>query len=229
MPFWLYPFFLCSRKLLGPSHINEVCSSAATSNKSGEYRIAMPSAIPFTGFCNMSADGGQWLVIQRRMDGSENFNRRYQDYADGFGNRNGEFWLGLRTLHQLTKSDEYELRIDIGDWLGNNYYATYSTFQVGPAFLGYNLSVNGYSGNAGDSLSYHSGERFSAFDVDQDSWSGNCATSYRGAFWYKACQYANVNGEYKQRGTVDPQGVSWYNKNNNFYSWMFAEMKIRKK
>jgi len=40
-------------------------------------------------------------VIQRRKDGSENFNRPWADYEKGFGNLNGEFWYGLKALQKL--------------------------------------------------------------------------------------------------------------------------------
>ena len=33
-------------------------------------------------------------IFQRRQDGSENFYRDWHNYTNGFGNVDGEFWLG---------------------------------------------------------------------------------------------------------------------------------------
>jgi hypothetical protein len=33
-------------------------------------------------------------VLVNRLDGSVDFNRRWTDYENGFGNMSGEYWLG---------------------------------------------------------------------------------------------------------------------------------------
>jgi hypothetical protein len=53
-------------------------------------------------------------------------------------------------------------------------------FKIKSEQEGYQLEVGGYHGNAGDSLSYHNGKKFSTYDVDNDEapiqfWNGNCA------------------------------------------------------
>ncbi|XP_043763738.1 tenascin-X isoform X12 [Cervus elaphus] len=179
---------------------------------------------PLNVFCDMETDGGGWLVFQRRMDGKTDFWRDWEDYAHGFGNISGEFWLGNEALHSLTKAGDYSLRVDLraGD---EAVFAQYDSFQVDSADEYYRLHLEGYHGTAGDSMSYHSGSVFSARDRDPNNLLISCAVSYRGAWWYRNCHYANLNGLYGS--TVDHQGVSWYYWKGFDFSVPFTEMKLR--
>ena len=65
--------------------------------------------------CDMETDGGGWLVIQKRINGSVDFYRNWTDYVYGFGDLEGEFWYGLENIHCLTTREDVELRIEVGN------------------------------------------------------------------------------------------------------------------
>ena len=46
-----------------------------------------------------------WTIIQRRVNGDVSFNRPWDEYAAGFGDVDGSFWLGLELLHTITSSE----------------------------------------------------------------------------------------------------------------------------
>ncbi|KAJ8384660.1 hypothetical protein AAFF_G00199920 [Aldrovandia affinis] len=123
------------------------------SQPSDVYRIYPAGSLsPVYVFCDMDTDGGKWTVIQRRMDGTVNFYRGWDQYKSGFGNIPGEYWLGLETLHLLTLRKRYELRVDMEDFEGREVHAEYSSFfSVGPERKWYMLHVSGFiDGGAGE-------------------------------------------------------------------------------
>lgn len=182
-------------------------------------------------YCDMDSEGGRWTVIQRRMDGTVNFYRPWNYYKMGFGNATGEYWLGLDIIHILTYKQKYELLVDMEDFEGNKASARYSSFKVDSECDGYVLHVSDFiNGGAGDSLTYHNGQKFSTFDKDQDPYSGNCAKKFLGAFWYNQCHFVNVNGVYRWGAddTLYAVGVEWYHwKGGHNYSLKAISMKIR--
>ncbi|PIK41518.1 fibrinogen-like protein A [Apostichopus japonicus] len=88
-------------------------------------------------------------MIQRRLDGSVNFDKLWTDYKNGFGFLNTEFWLGNEKLAYLTAQKNYKLRIDFRNKQGDPYYASYDHFRVGDSGNYYNLLLGVYSGNSG--------------------------------------------------------------------------------
>ncbi|XP_061332945.1 tenascin isoform X4 [Pezoporus flaviventris] len=204
------------------------CSQALLNGEttSGLYTIYLngDKAQPLQVFCDMGEDGGGWIVFLRRQNGKEDFYRNWKTYVAGFGDPKDEFWIGLENLHKITSQGQYELRVDLQD-KGETAYAVYDRFSVGDSKTRYRLRVDGYSGTAGDSMTYHNGRSFSTFDKDNDSAITNCALSYKGAFWYKNCHRVNLMGRYGDNS--HSQGVNWFHWKGHEYSIQFAEMKLR--
>jgi len=96
---------------------------------SGVYTIDPDGSGAFDVFCDQTTAGGGWTVFQKRLDGSVDFYRGWADYKNGFGNLNGEFWLGLDKIHRLTKTKK-RLRVDLEDTTGKTAYAKYDMFEV---------------------------------------------------------------------------------------------------
>ncbi|NXG24648.1 TENA protein, partial [Grallaria varia] len=204
------------------------CSQALLNGEStsGLYTIYLngDKAQPLQVFCDMGEDGGGWIVFLRRQNGKEDFYKNWKTYVAGFGDPMDEFWIGLENLHKITSQGQYELRVDLRD-KGDTAHAVYDRFSVGDAKSRYRLRVDGYSGTAGDSMTYHNGRSFSTFDKDNDSAITNCALSYKGAFWYKNCHRVNLMGRYGDNS--HSQGVNWFHWKGHEYSIQFAEMKLR--
>ena len=178
------------------------------SSSDGVYEITVNEQ-KFDVFCDMTTDGGGWTVFQRRVNGNTDFYRPWNDYKNGFGDLNNNFWLGNDKINLLSQGGK-ELKILM--YLNNvEYFAKYQNFTVADANDNYRLSFTGFSGNNGDGLATHNGAQFSTFDDDNDNISGtNCASSYRGGWWYNRCHNSNLNGVY---GSNSWSGNVWWSDN----------------
>ncbi|CAL8318557.1 unnamed protein product [Lota lota] len=196
--------------------------------KNGVYRVT-PEARngTFEVFCDMESYGSGWTVIQQRVNGSVSFNRTWLEYKKGFGNLRGEFWLGNDHIHLLTKAKDMVLRVELEDFEGVREYAKYDQFYVANEFLRYRLSVSGYSGTAGNALSFnkhfnHDQKFFTTPDRDNDMYpSGNCGAYYSSGWWFDACMSANLNGKYyHKRYKGVRNGIfwgTWHNISSEYY------------
>ncbi|XP_013804917.1 fibrinogen-like protein 1 isoform X2 [Apteryx mantelli] len=187
--------------------------------------------------------GGGWTVFQRRSDGSQNFDRVWADYEEGFGNfvlANGEYWLGNKNLYYLTSQGNYTLRIDLTDFEGERRFAQYTRFRVAGEEHSYEMSCGEYSGTAGDSLTGgfhpevkwwadHRGMKFSTRDRDNDNYEGNCAEEEKAGWWFNRCHSANLNGLYYKGPytAITDNGVVWYSWHGWWYSLKSVVMKVR--
>ena len=177
-------------------------------------------------YCDTSNGGGGWLVVQRRQDGSVDFNRGWGEYEDGFGKLTGEFWYGLRALHCLTGQGGWEMRMDIKLANGTNIFLQYEQFKVASAKDKYKLTVG--QGTTTDPMAYHNGMYFTTRDSDNDAHGNiNCAlldgpTKPSGGWWHKDCWHVNLNDYYNHNNYEIYLNNEWIRKPPTF-----TEIKIR--
>ncbi|XP_028415478.1 ryncolin-1-like [Dendronephthya gigantea] len=111
------------------------------------------------------------------------------------------------------------------DFNGAERYAKYGTFSVADESDKYRLNIGSYSGNEVDSLAYHNQMQFTTKDSDNDADGNNCATRYKGAWWYKHCYRSNLNGLYLGAGQTGSSGIIWGSL--HYIPEKETEMKIR--
>ncbi|XP_034098911.2 fibrinogen C domain-containing protein 1-like [Drosophila albomicans] len=178
---------------------------------------------------NFPGAGTGWTVIQRRKDGTINFNRTWSEYKEGFGDLRGEFFIGLDKLHLLTQSQPHELYISLGDFSNETRYARYNNFVIGSETEDYRIKDLGtYSGDAGDSLADHK-YRFST--PDKDFTYDKCPPYFSSGWWFSniGCYSCNLNGKYIQEDIgEETDGIEWreWKKNRPL---KFTQMMIRPK
>ena len=77
-------------------------------------------------------------MIQKRMDGSIDFNRTWDDPKHGFSNLVGEFLIGLDKINCLTRNKtKNKLRVDLGVKTDKTVHPEYGWFGIGTETVKY--------------------------------------------------------------------------------------------
>ncbi|XP_062338056.1 angiopoietin-related protein 3-like [Osmerus eperlanus] len=209
-----------------PSDCTEVFRRGERNN--GVYPIKPNKSEPFMVYCDMSEGGA--TVIQRRKDGSVNFDQTWEMYENGFGDIHGEFWLGLRRIHALAAQGDSLLHIQLEDWKQGKRHIQYNLSLEGPESH-YTIHLAHASGDLPDAMTNHSGMMFSTKDRDHDKDEGsNCAYDYTGGWWFDACGDTNLNGRYvhvRPKGRLERRrGIHWRPSHRASYSLMSTQISI---
>ena len=186
----------------------------------------------------METDGGGWIVIQRRNAsmGWVNFTRNIADYENGFGDVDGEFWIGLRIIHELTNQQNMAMKMKVWNESGNSMNWNYQQFSI------YNknnrYAIHQLSGSSGDGRydafgqTINTNTHFHTHDYHYSGWN-NCGYTRQSGWWYYHGQCgsnSNPNGRHQPSGQcgVDQTGerLVW-RMSNGYRAYTHSEMKIR--
>ena len=135
-----------------------------------------------------------WIVMQQRIDQATSFSMGWAYAKSGLRLLDGNIWLGLEAVYQLTKSYQASLRIEMLTTTGNWFSAEYAGFFLDAETNQYAIHVTGYSGDSGDIMWNQNGMKYSTATNDNDLSPYNCAMRSHGGFWYNACFNFNLNG-----------------------------------
>ncbi|KAI5931910.1 angiopoietin-related protein 4 [Manis javanica] len=201
--------------------------------QSGLFQIQPQGSPPFLVNCKMTSDGG-WTVIQRRQDGSVDFNQPWEAYKAGFGDPQGEFWLGLEKVHRITGDRSSRLAVQLQDWEGNAESLQFPV-HLGGEDTAYSLQLTApVASELGATTITPSGLSlpFSTWDQDHDlRGDKNCAKSLSGGWWFGTCGHSNLNGQYfrsvPEQRQQRKKGIFWRTWRGRYYPLQATAMLIR--
>lgn len=213
------------------------CSDLKKKISNAEEHLLFPQSRfisePFKALC----EPGGWTVFQKR-DGESNssnpddFFRSMESYENGFGDLNGEFWLGNLKIYALTLQEPVYMQIQMEDWSGRSETVETGAFRVLSSPT-YEIVYDSFSGELGKDLP-PSGTIFSAFNRENPNIYNvynklaNMASRYKGGWWYSASHNSNLNGLNLKGGHItEGDGINWKSFRGLKYSLKSTKMRIR--
>ncbi|KAK6186482.1 hypothetical protein SNE40_008512 [Patella caerulea] len=158
-----------------------------------------PGGQPLPVYCSYIKS----VIMTHHKSHPFSFNRTWDEYVNGFMEDEYRVWIGLETLHQITKHIPHQiLTILIGmqynhdTWWGLS--AEYADFKVGNRSTHYAITYSSYiprtSNILGDTLNGLNGSSFSTYDRDNDGNANiNCALQYAGGWWFNGLNGCSKN------------------------------------
>ena len=169
--------------------------------------------------CDQETDGGGWIMYQRRLDGTVNFTRTFEEYKRHFGQHGDnmtELWLGNENVYQVLQSygtTECELRIEVDAWDEETCWLVASNFRIGDEYRNYTLDWDNVISSHPDTESNWDLHKLLSFRTFEDE-NKDCVREYRGGWWYSGqdqCVKVYLNGRYVNEAVTTWNSIMIFN------------------
>ena len=87
-----------------------------------------------------------WLTVIKRINGTVDFGKTWNEYKIGFGDISHEYWIGNDNLHLITNYYNTTVKFELEAFNGDKFIMRFSTFKVKDEASKYQLSISGYDG-----------------------------------------------------------------------------------
>ena len=161
-----------------------------------------------------------------------NFTRNWADYEKGFGDLDGEFWIGLKNIYELT-NQQNTMKVKLWDNNGNSLNWNYLLFRLYDQNRRY--AISHFTRGTGDGRDDAFGQtmnhatRFHTYDNIRNG----CGYSRQSGWWYydNDCNSnSNPNGRHQRSyicgGDWMGERLFWQT-SRGYRLFTHAEMKIR--
>ena len=158
--------------------------------------------------CDQETDGGGWIMYQRRVDGTVNFTKNWEEYKYMFGDHGDnttELWLGNENVYQVLQSNgntEWELRIEADAFDGTSCWLVASDFRMNNETLRYSMDWDNVSASKPGIMAdwnYHKLIPFTTLDNNLRQYGKRRVDKCKGGWWYVNYITIFLNGEYSNQ------------------------------
>ncbi|KAK6187411.1 hypothetical protein SNE40_005448 [Patella caerulea] len=167
--------------------------------------------------CTFKKTGGVTDISRRDVRCKEiDFNKTWNEYSTGFGNANGNYWLGLENIFNILQNhNRFKLTVGLMfNGFDKQLWCYYDDFNISSADYNYAISLGKLpacgSGNSLTKVNFSINDRpFSTYDRDFSN--NDCPVRFNSGWWYlddPVCSRANVNGRRPEVGV--PFEATWH-------------------
>ena len=129
---------------------------------------------------------GGWTRIMNRVDNTTAFYRSWSDYKYGFGDINGNHWLGFNSINNILSTGDFMVRFEFENTQLD--YFEVDLIKIGSESENFILTLGQLTNfTVKPYLEHNNRSEFRTYDYNFGS--NNCPNNYQAGWWFNNCYH----------------------------------------